>query len=214
MDIENLQSELEEKKIVKHPNSKSVDGYKVRRQIRKLSMSALFVALSFVLSFLTYGLPKMPQGGSISLEGLGIVISGLYLGPVYGFVVGACYSLINLMMDGVVYHWASVFLDYIIPFAGIGLMGGLFSKLYYKNKPWSFFVAAILGFVIKYLSSSISGAFLFGEYAPDNMQPFYYSFVYYNLPYNAISLAAVLVIGGALYIPLQKMTKQVQLIIG
>lgn len=69
MDTENLQSELEEKKIVKHPNSKSVDGYKVRRQIRKLSMSALFVALSFVLSFLTYGLPKMPQGVLSHLKG-------------------------------------------------------------------------------------------------------------------------------------------------
>lgn len=181
---------------------------RIRLEIRKMSMSAMFVAISFILSLLTYGIPKMPQGGSVSLEGLGIVISGLYLGPIYGFVVGMCYSLVNLLMDGALYHWASLFLDYIIPFGLIGLMGGIFSKFYYKNKIWSFFVAVVLGFLCKYIASSFSGVLLFPQYAGD-MNVYYYSFIFYNLPYNAASLGLVAAVGGALYIPLQRLTKQI-----
>lgn len=180
-----------------------------RNTTRKIALTSVMVALTFILSLITRYIPFLhfPQGGSVSLEGLGITTLGLFLGPVYGLVGGLVYGFIDFMMNGFIIHWGSIFFDYLLAFGSFGLIAGLFSRSYYAGKPYAFFVAAILGIFAKYLFSSFSGVLFFAEYAGDK-NVWLYSFILYNLPYNAGSLAAVLLSGGALYLPFKDMRKE------
>ncbi|MFA5720427.1 MAG: energy-coupled thiamine transporter ThiT, partial [Acholeplasmataceae bacterium] len=53
-------------------------------------------------------------------------------------------------------------------------------------------LAVLLGGFARYVFHSLSGVIFFAEWAPENMNVFYYSFVWYNLPYMAVSTAGSL----------------------
>lgn len=201
MDQQQKNVEMKESPRKKHSSS--------RTTTRKIALTSVMVALTFVLSLITRYIPFLhfPQGGSVSLEGLGLATLGLFLGPVYGLVGGLVYGFIDFMMNGFVIHWGSIFFDYLLAFGSFGLIAGFFSRFYYQGKPYAFFLAAILGIFAKYLFSSFSGVLFFAEYAGDK-NVWLYSFILYNLPYNAGSLAAILLAGGALYLPFKDMRKE------
>lgn len=179
--------------------------------LRKVALTGIFIALSFVISLITKFIPifKMPQGGSISFEGIGLVLGGLYLGPIFGTLVGVGYGLLNFMFDGYFLHWGSLFFDYIFAFGFISFISGCLSRLYFKGKIWIFFIATVCGFILRWVSSSLSGVIFFAEYAGDK-NVWLYSFILYNLPYCAGSMGAVLALGSLFYIPQRNLLKQVQ----
>ena len=98
----------------------------------------------------------------------------------------------SLLLDGVLYHWASLFTDYLFAFGFLGLTGLFKNSL----KDYKVFISAVL-FVglLRYLSHGLSGVVLFSEFAPEGVNVWFYSFVLYNLPYMASSVALSLVIG-------------------
>ena len=67
-----------------------------------------------------------------------------------------------------------------------------------KGNVFAYIGAFVIAVFFKYLMSSLSGVLFFGEYAGE-MNPWFYSFIFYNLPYNAASLGALLVIGLLIY---------------
>ena len=79
------------------------------------------------------------------------------------------------------------------------------------NKIWSLGVAIVVACVLRYISSSLSGVLFFGDYAPEGMNPWFYSFIVYNAAYMGPSLVANLVVGYAIYVPMQKLTKTPQM---
>lgn len=173
----------------------------------KLSLSAMMIALAVVCNYATKFLPlRMPQGGSVTIECLPLVIAGLFLGPVYGGITGAIYGLVDLMIGGVLYHWASLFLDYVLAFGLLGMAAGFFRRPYYRNRLYSIFAATAAGFFLRYICSSLSGVLLFPSYAGDK-NVFLYSFILYNLPYMAASAGVTAVLLGVTYIPLQRQTR-------
>ena len=96
--------------------------------VKLLTEGSMMVALSVILSVLSdlAGL-KLPNGGSVSLSLLPIFIFAFRRGAVGGALVGFTYSIINLLIDGF-FHWGSIFFDYLIPYALVGLIAGLFMK--------------------------------------------------------------------------------------
>jgi thiamine transporter len=84
------------------------------------------------------------------------------------------------MLDGGLYHWGSLFFDYLIAFGVLGLTG-LFKKDLYH--PVKFVLIILLVGFLRYVSHGLSGVILFGEFAPEGVNPWVYSFIYYNLPY-------------------------------
>lgn len=197
-----------EKDVLKEvPEKKSKKRITSRQLTIKITISAMMVALGVICSYITKFLPlRMPQGGSISFECLPLVLAGLFLGPVYGLITGVIYGAVDLMIDGVLYHWGSLFLDYLLAFGAVGLCAGFFKKQFYSKKFLAIFWATGLGFFFRYICSGLSGVLLFPEYA-DGKNVFFYSFILYNLPYMAASMGLTMAVLAATYIPLQKQTK-------
>lgn len=179
---------------------------KVRRAILSTVLCAVFVALAVALEMLVKSLPhiELPQGGTISLTCLPLMLSALTLGPAWGVAGGALYGVFNFLLDGYSFSWGSFLFDYVVAFSLIGL-SGLFYRPFLRGRAWAFFAGAILGMVGRYLSHCLSGAVFFADYAPEGVSPILYSFVLYNAPYCFGSLALDLVIGGLILVPYQRL---------
>lgn len=184
-----------------------IDG---QRETVKLVVAAMCVAMAFIMDVITKFIPflHMPQGGAISITLIPLVIAALLLGPLYGVIAGVSFGLLNFFFDGGAgnLHWGSFFLDYTVAFGAVGLVG-FFRPLFYRNKIWAYITAIALACLLRYISSSLSGVIFFGAYAPEGVNVWFYSFVLYNAAYMGPTLAVDLVLGTAIYKPLQSLTK-------
>ncbi len=156
---------------------------------KRLTECAIAVALSAVLSFLT--LWKMPQGGSVSLVMVPLFIVAYRHGALWGMGTGIVYSLVALMIDGVVYHPMSVVLDYILAFGVIGVAG------FFKADVRGILCGTVLGVAGRFVSSVLSGWLLFAEYAPEGQSPLVYSLTYqctYLIPELVLSILVLLLL--------------------
>ncbi len=159
------------------------------KKTRKLTECGVAIALAVVLSFITIW--KMPQGGSVSLVMVPLFVAAYRHGAVWGTLTGMVYSLLALMIDGVVYHPMSVLLDYLLAFGIIGI-AGLF-KADFKG----IIIGTFLGVLGRFVSSFLSGWLLFAEYAPEGQSAFVYSLGYqasYLIPELVITLFVLILL--------------------
>ena len=177
-----------------------------KRAILAISISAVFVALAVALEVIFKAIPflQLPQGGSLSLSCLPLMLSSLTLGPAWGTVSGALYGLLNFLIDGYAFSWGSFIFDYVLAFAFMGL-AGIFSRYFLREKILGFILGAIVAMIGRYLSHCISGAFFFADYAPEGVSAIFYSFILYNAPYCFGSLALDLAVGAAVFYPYQRL---------
>lgn len=173
--------------------------------IKDLTEGAILVALAVVIDIVSdlLGL-RMPQGGGFSIATLPIFIYALRKGSIHGLIAGILFSIINFLKSGHMIHWGSIFLDYIIAFGLLGFVSGIFSKKAKKGTVMWSLLAVFLGGFTRYICSSLSGVLFFKEYAPAGMNAYYYSFIFYNLPYNLVSVGASMVFISFLHKPLIK----------
>lgn len=169
-------------------------------KIKKIDISivaeaSVMAALAVVLSLVSKMIPglQMPNGGSFSLSMLPLFVFALRRGSFAGLVTGAVYGLVNLLTDGLILHWGSIFFDYILPFALLTGVAGLFKKQAEKGLVIFTVLAVILGGLVRYVFHGLSGVIFFAEYA-DGANPWFYSFIIYNLPYMLVSTVGSLVI--------------------
>ena len=156
-----------------------------------LTEIAAFVALSVICSFIKIW--EMPQGGSVALTMVPILLIAFRRGPVAGMITGGIYGLISLAIAGVIYHPMSILLDYVLAFGLVGLAG-----FFRKNLPFAI-CGTVLGIAGRFLSSLVSGAVLFGSYAPAGQNPWIYSLIYqatYLIPELVICLVAIIFLYG------------------
>ena len=147
---------------------------------KTIAYMAMFMALQVVLELAFKVVPGQPQGGSITLSLVPILLASYLLGGYYGIVVGACCCGLHFVL-GLATYWGpwSLFLDYLIPLAVIGIAS------FFKNfeiKGHVVYPGIIVVMILKFISHYLSGAWLFGAYAPEGMNPWWYSFGY-NLAY-------------------------------
>lgn len=66
--------------------------------IRKLTLSAVLIAMQIVLARF-FGF-QINEGLRVSLEGIPIILAGLWLGPVYGMIVGGMADVLGTILSG------------------------------------------------------------------------------------------------------------------
>ena len=162
-------------------------GMVLMKKTHLLTELAVAVALAVVCSFIKIW--EMPQGGSISLTMVPILLISFRRGVLPGMAVGGVYGLISLAIAGVIYHPMSILLDYVLAFGMLGLAG-----FFRKNLP-SVIAGTIVGVAGRFICSLVSGAVLFASYAPEGQNPWVYSLIYqasYLIPELIISLAIII----------------------
>ena len=143
---------------------------------------ALAIVLEIVFTLLAVVIPilQMPYGGRISLAMLPIFLVAHRHGIKWGVYAGATYGLLNLILDGKLYHWASFFTDYLFAFGVLGL--GAFGRKIFGNNKLGFVTGVFIGSTLRLFSHFVSGVLLFSGYAG------YYGFtnIYlYSISYNS-----------------------------
>ncbi len=167
-----------------------------RKAVRAMVEGAIFVALAEILGYLK--LWHMPEGGSISLMMLPIIIFALRWGVGQGLLAGLALGILDFMLSGgIAIGWQSILGDYVIALTLLGL-AGVGRK---KGLP-GILLGSILASLGRFVSIWITGATLWGEYMYDIYglpmdNEFVYSFLY-NLPV-LISGGLVVLVCAALY---------------
>lgn len=153
--------------------------------------AGLMLALAVILA--QFKLYKMPQGGSISLKLLPLMIFAIRWGAPAGMIVGALFGVITLIIKPEIVHPIQVILDYPLPSALMGLAGITFLDNKYEFKGYIPFI--VLSYVLRLVVHFLSGIIYFAQYTPEGMSPAYYSFVY-NITYLGPELLIFLVFMG------------------
>ena len=157
-------------------------------ETRDIVLIAMYVALAIVLDYVKEFLPflNMPQGGSLNIALIPIVIGSFHLGFGYGALIGLLWwgvsSLMGLNND--IVSPMQYVLDYIVPSVIIGL-----SSIFYrtsddsKMKLIKMEVGIFLMMAIRTASICISGAYFWpGDAAAGSLAAWSGSLAY-NLPY-------------------------------
>jgi len=183
----------------------------MNKEIKVISEIAILVGVALVFDLIAGIFSPFKYGGSISPAMLPIFIiayrRGLKPGLFAGFIFGVLqallaeafgYGVFAFIVDEGWWKFIMMFvLDYILPFTLLGLAGLFTNGL--KNKK-AFIIGISLGSLLRYLSHGVSGVLVWGYYANlAGMNPWFYSFIAYNLPYMAASYVFCLVIGLILF---------------
>lgn len=155
-------------------------------RLRDLTAIGTGAALAIVLGVICKALPlpRLPYGGSVTLESVPILYVALWRGWRAGVWAGGLCGLLQLMLDAHIYHPVQVALDYPVAFALLGFAG----------IPVPALAGILVGCALRFLSHFTSGIVFFSAYAPEGTSVWAYSAAYnatYLVP-DAI-LAAILV---------------------
>jgi thiamine transporter len=158
-------------------------------------IAELAVAVGLAAALGQFRAFTMPQGGSVSLEMLPIVIVAIRRGVVPGAVAGGLYGLLQLVLPGAfVYHWAQAALDYPLAYAALGAAGLV------GVRGWKTLVGAVVaGSAARLIFHFLSGLIFFPTYAPSWEWPWLYA-----LTYNLLFLVPEAAITGVALWPILK----------
>ena len=163
---------------------------------------AMMIALAFALSWVT--LWKMPMGGSVTLASmLPIMLVGIKHGTRTGLLTAFLYSLTQVgqaLVQGDVFPYCqTIFLmavcllfDYVVPFSVLGFAGVLANK-----GRIGAYVGMVAVTLVRFFCHFATGVAIWGQWAPEGMNKFLYSFFY-----NGSFLSADFAICIAVAIPL------------
>ncbi|HFU4465450.1 TPA: energy-coupled thiamine transporter ThiT [Streptococcus suis] len=155
-----------------------------KSKLSLLTENAIFSAIALV--FDKFPLFTMPQGGSVSLVMLPILLVALRHGLSAGLLTGGIVGTIQLFYGGYFLNVFQVFLDYALSYAGIGLAGLLYPLLLkqkdLKQASLIISLAGLLGGSVRLLATFLSGIIFYADYAPASTPVWFYSFTY-NISY-------------------------------
>lgn len=131
---------------------------------------ALCVALAVVLAKLD--LFQLPQGGSVDLELVPLLLFAWRWGARRGIGVGALSGVVRILLGAHVYHPVQAVLDYPLAFACTGLAGLMPRRAVGRA------VGTALACACQLACHVASGAIFFAQYAPEGQGPLMYSLIY------------------------------------
>lgn len=175
---------------------------KTYSKTRTLVEGALMIALATVLSSIK--LMDLPQGGSITLEMIPLILMAFRNGTKWGVFTSFVHSLIQLMLgfSNVLYcktlaaQIGCVLLDYVVAFTVLGL-ASFFARPFGENKALGAAVGTFAVCFIRFICHFISGMWLWGEWATEGMPVWLYSLSYngsYMLADTVISVLCVAIL--------------------
>ena len=179
------------------------------RNPRVLTMveTALCVALAVVLARIV--LFEAPQGGSVSLEMLPILVLALRRGARAGVIGGVLLGVALLIFKPVTVHWAQIVLDYPLAFGVLGVAAfgarawrAAVARGQMAKAVWTVLVpSCLLAGVVRFVPHFLSGLIFFGQYAPKGQPVMLYSLIYnggYIVPATLLCTAAAALLVPAL----------------
>ena len=160
-----------------------------------LVYGALCIALSFALSYVK--LFSMPLGGSVTLcSMLPLMFYAYRFGTPAGLLAGLAYGLLQFIQKPEVAYWLQILVDYPLAFAMLGLAGLTRNPSQLDaGMAWRLPAGILLAGIGRLLCHVVSGAVFFGMYAPEGMNPWWYSFLY-NGGYLGIDTLLCLVVAS------------------
>ncbi len=172
-------------------------------RIRALCEGAVFVAIAQALSYLK--LYQLPNGGSVTLAMLPVLVYALRWGLGKGLVSAFAFGLLQLIFDSAyAWGWQSMLLDYLVAFTPLGLAG------LFRGKAWGIFPGTLLGCAARFVVHYISGVTIYRINVPTEILGFgtFSDANVYSLVYNSVyvfpSMVLVLVVAGILFVPLKR----------
>lgn len=162
------------------------DG-KSKMSIKQIAVSALCLALAFVLS--NVKIFKLPMGGSVTLFSMFFVtFIGYLYGPRVSIAAAFAYGLLQMIVDPYIVSIPQLLCDYVLAFTALGLAGFFFEK---KNGMITGYLVGIFG---RFVFSVLSGVIFFAAYAPEGMNPLVYSTLYNGAYIGAEAVLTVIVL--------------------
>ena len=146
----------------------------------EIAYAGVCLAASFALSFIKVS--PVQYGGSITLASfVPLLIYAYKFGPVKGTIAGIILGLFNFISDPYILTPLTFFLDYILAFASIGLMG--FAPMMGKLPQWAkVTIGTVIVYIARFIFHLVSGFIYFAEDAiwADIPTPnmFVYSLIY------------------------------------
>ncbi len=173
---------------------------KKKVNVKKLTMSAVLIALSAALSMVKVF--EMPLGGSVTLLSmLPVCMLAIMYGCKWGLFCSFVYSLTQLAMGiGSVLSWGltpqalvgSIVFDYLAAFTVLGLAG-----MFRKHGVPGYIGGISLALLLRAVSHVISGVIFFASWAPEGWNPFVYSLAYngaYMVPEIVFTFAGAILL--------------------
>ncbi|MFD1864575.1 energy-coupled thiamine transporter ThiT [Planococcus chinensis] len=161
---------------------------------------AIFGALGFILDFVAF---KMPQGGSVSLVMIPIVLMAFRRGVAAGVLTGLLVGLLQIVTGTISvtplsfgYVVLQVILDYLLAYGVVGLAGIMRSRYLQaaeERRTGKMITAIVLGVligsVLRYITHVITGILFFGMFAEGNV-------LIYSAAYNATYMIPVFLLAA------------------
>ena len=119
---------------------------------RMICEAAIFIAMAEILSLIK--LYEFPNGGSVTLEMLPIVLFAARYGCGWGSLAGLVYGAITYLIGNKFsIDWTTILCDYFLAFVALGFGAGLLSR-----RKWSVYYAACCASWPTTSSACLSGA--------------------------------------------------------
>jgi thiamine transporter len=146
------------------------------------------VALAFALSWVK--LWQMPLGGSVTVASmLPIMLISIKYGNAIGLGTAFVYSatqLLQAVIESDVFPYCEtpttlvicVLFDYLFPFTVLGLSGAFMKVTKIRHAEIRAYIGIVTVVVARFLSHFITGVAIWGQWAPDGMGKYLYSFLY------------------------------------
>jgi len=173
---------------------------------RRLTESAIFIAIALVLDFVSRVIPGMPQGGSVTLASL---VPLLIISYRHGFKWGILSALVFGILKAILsnnFAWVPVqnfqsfalvaLLDYIVAFGVLGL-ADLFRKPFGSRKYIGYAFSCVAVMFLRFLCHFVSGIIIWGVFAPEGVPNWLHSLLYngaYMLPETIIATVVLVIL--------------------
>ncbi|MFS0657076.1 energy-coupled thiamine transporter ThiT [Bacillus sp. 179-C3.3 HS] len=151
----------------------------------RLMEIAIMTSLALVLDYLSGLFLRMPNGGSIALIMIPVILMSIRWGISTGFIIGVLIAGLQLMNNPIIASPIQGFLDYFVASVVIclsGLFAGLIKKAIQKNmrKRQIFYIilSVFVASFFRLLTFFISGVVFFSHYAPKGTPGWLYSLLY------------------------------------
>jgi len=119
----------------------------------------------------------MPQGGSVTMASmLFIALVGYWFGIRAGLVAGIAFGFLRMQFGGYILVPAQAILDYIIAYAALGGLAGIFSGKRFGQ--YGLYIGYLVGVTGTFLSNFTAGVIFFGAGAPAGQHVFVFSAIY------------------------------------
>jgi thiamine transporter len=156
---------------------------------------SIMIALTsvFEVIFSAIGISLFPNGGSVSLALLPLMVITLRLGVLKGVVTALMYGIFQFILPVPVFFLTPTqyLFDYVIPTLVVVLIVALGRQ---KNQ---LLIGTALVYAAKYVSHVIAGVVYWGEFAPEGFNAWSWS-LYYNATYTVPSMVLSVIVVSVL----------------